>query len=88
MFYLYYITPNKIIGENNNSTKNGLLFTGSTTLFNALLTKCLEKGAMAICRYIPRQNNPPRFIALVPQEEQLDEQNVQIVPAGNLNVIF
>uniref|UniRef100_A0A6J0TBK7 X-ray repair cross-complementing protein 6 isoform X1 n=1 Tax=Pogona vitticeps TaxID=103695 RepID=A0A6J0TBK7_9SAUR len=63
------------------------LINGSTTLFSALLTKCLEKGVMAICRYIPRQNTPPRFVALVPQEEELDEQNVQIAPAG-FHLIF
>nr|XP_020643534.1 X-ray repair cross-complementing protein 6 isoform X1 [Pogona vitticeps]XP_020643535.1 X-ray repair cross-complementing protein 6 isoform X1 [Pogona vitticeps]XP_020643536.1 X-ray repair cross-complementing protein 6 isoform X1 [Pogona vitticeps]XP_020643537.1 X-ray repair cross-complementing protein 6 isoform X1 [Pogona vitticeps] len=63
------------------------LINGSTTLFSALLTKCLEKGVMAICKYIPRQNTPPRFVALVPQEEQLDEQNVQIAPAG-FHLIF
>ncbi|XP_044311214.1 X-ray repair cross-complementing protein 6 isoform X2 [Varanus komodoensis] len=58
------------------------LISGSTTLFNALLKKCLEKGVMAICRYTARRNNSPRFIALVPQEEELDEQNVQTAPPG------
>ncbi|XP_028603564.2 X-ray repair cross-complementing protein 6 isoform X1 [Podarcis muralis] len=63
------------------------LISGSTTLFNALLTKCLEKGVMAVCRYTPRRNTPPRFIALVPQEEELDEQNVQVAPSG-FHLIF
>ncbi|XP_066489828.1 X-ray repair cross-complementing protein 6 isoform X1 [Tiliqua scincoides] len=63
------------------------LINGSTTLFNALLIKCLEKGVMAICRYIPRRNTPPRFIALVPQEEELDEQNIQLAPSG-FHLIF
>uniref|UniRef100_H3AQW0 X-ray repair cross complementing 6 n=1 Tax=Latimeria chalumnae TaxID=7897 RepID=H3AQW0_LATCH len=58
------------------------LVTGSTSLFNALLTKCLEKGVFAVCRYTARRNMPPRFVALVPQEEQLDEQKVQVVPSG------
>ncbi|KAF7248523.1 X-ray repair cross-complementing protein 5 [Varanus komodoensis] len=61
---------------------------GSTTLFNALLKKCLEKGVMAICRYTARRNNSPRFIALVPQEEELDEQNVQTAPPGNQLLTF
>uniref|UniRef100_A0A0F7Z7V5 DNA helicase n=1 Tax=Crotalus adamanteus TaxID=8729 RepID=A0A0F7Z7V5_CROAD len=77
----HYIRPAQFIYPDE------FLMNGSTTLFNALLTKCLEKGVMAICRYIPRQNNPPRFIALVPQEEELDEQNVQMVPAG-FHLIF
>ncbi|XP_007425756.2 X-ray repair cross-complementing protein 6, partial [Python bivittatus] len=70
----HYIKPAQFIYPDE------FLMNGSTTLFNALLTKCMEKGVMAICRYIPRQNSPPRFIALVPQKEELDEQNVQIVP--------
>ncbi|KGL84030.1 X-ray repair cross-complementing protein 5, partial [Tinamus guttatus] len=63
------------------------LVRGSTTLFNALLVKCLEKEVFALCRYIPRRNTPPRFVALVPQEEELDEQNVQVAPPG-FHLIF
>lgn len=51
-------------------------------LFNALLMKCLEREMMMLCRYIPRWNVPPCFVALVPQEEELDEQKVQIAPPG------
>nr|DBA18275.1 TPA: hypothetical protein GDO54_016545 [Pyxicephalus adspersus] len=63
------------------------LVSGSSTFFHALLIKCLEKQVMAICRYIPRRNTPPRFVALVPQEEKLDEDNIQIKPPG-FNLIF
>ncbi|KAM6290961.1 X-ray repair cross-complementing protein 6 [Porphyrio hochstetteri] len=63
------------------------IISGSTTLFNALLIKCLEKEVMALCRYTPRRNVPPRFVALVPQEEEVDEQKVQIAPPG-FHVIF
>ncbi|XP_078286744.1 X-ray repair cross-complementing protein 5-like isoform X3 [Rhinoraja longicauda] len=56
--------------------------TGSTSLFSALLTKCLEKGVYAVCRYTPRRNTPPRFVAMVPQHEQLDDQKMQILPSG------
>ncbi|XP_072190304.1 X-ray repair cross-complementing protein 6 [Excalfactoria chinensis] len=63
------------------------LVTGSTTLFNALLMKCLEKEVMALCRYIARRNTPPRFVALVPQEEEVDEQKVQIAPPG-FHIVF
>ncbi|XP_066039703.1 X-ray repair cross-complementing protein 6 isoform X3 [Chamaea fasciata] len=60
---------------------------GSTVLFNALLMKCLEREMMMLCRYISRWNVPPRFVALVPQEEGLDEQKVQIAPPG-FHMIF
>ncbi|KAM3673982.1 X-ray repair cross-complementing protein 6 isoform 2-T2 [Ammospiza maritima maritima] len=60
------------------------LVRGSTTLFNALLMKCLEREVMMLCRYTPRRNVPPRFVALVPQEEELDEQKVQIAPPDNV----
>ncbi|KAM9229092.1 X-ray repair cross-complementing protein 6 isoform 1-T1 [Dugong dugon] len=55
---------------------------GSTALFSALLTKCLEKEVMAVCRYTPRHNSPPYFVTLVPQEEELDDQKVQVTPPG------
>ncbi|XP_051016003.1 X-ray repair cross-complementing protein 6 [Acomys russatus] len=58
------------------------LVNGSSTLFSALLTKCVEKEVMAVCRYTARKNGPPYFVALVPQEEELDDQNVQVTPAG------
>ena len=40
---------------------------GSTTLFSALLRKCLEREKVVICRYTARKNTPPRFVALLPQ---------------------
>ncbi|KAF6122657.1 X-ray repair cross complementing 6 [Phyllostomus discolor] len=63
------------------------LVNGSSTLFSALLTKCLEKEVMAVCRYTPRQNIPPYFVALVPQEEELDDQKIQVAPPG-FHLIF
>ncbi|KAM4623273.1 X-ray repair cross-complementing protein 6 [Polymixia lowei] len=61
--------------------------TGSACAFNALLMKCSEKKVFALCRYIPRRNNPPRFVALVPQKEETDQGKIQITPPG-FNVIF
>ncbi|XP_022106423.1 X-ray repair cross-complementing protein 6-like [Acanthaster planci] len=55
---------------------------GSTPLFSALLTKCQERDVVAICRFIPRKNSTPFFVALVAQEEELDERNVQVTPPG------
>eukprot|EP00064_Thunnus_orientalis_P010060 superscaffoldBa00001331_g10086 len=59
---------------------------GSACLFSALLTKCSEKNVFALCRCTSRRNYPPRFVALVPQKEQVDEGKVQITPPG-FNVI-
>ncbi|XP_060950881.1 X-ray repair cross-complementing protein 6 [Limanda limanda] len=60
---------------------------GSACLFSALLTKCSERDVFALCRCISRRNLPPRFVALVPQEEEVDEGKVQTIPPG-FNVIF
>uniref|UniRef100_A0AAR2J9R7 DNA helicase n=1 Tax=Pygocentrus nattereri TaxID=42514 RepID=A0AAR2J9R7_PYGNA len=55
--------------------------TGSSCVFTALLQKCSEKNVFALCKYTPRRNSPPRFVALVPQREVLDGQ-AQAVPPG------
>ncbi|XP_070847356.1 X-ray repair cross-complementing protein 6 [Chaetodon trifascialis] len=60
---------------------------GSACLFSALLTKCSEKNVFALCRCVSRRNYPPRFVALVPQKEEVDEGKVQITPPG-FNVIY
>ncbi|XP_040922381.1 X-ray repair cross-complementing protein 6 [Toxotes jaculatrix] len=60
---------------------------GSACLFSALLAKCSEKNVFALCRCISRRNYPPRFVALVPQKEEVDEGKIQITPPG-FNVIF
>lgn len=60
---------------------------GSACLFSALLRKCSEKDVFALCRCIARRNNPPRFVALVPQKEEVDERKVQITPPG-FNAIY
>nr|BAE00743.1 unnamed protein product [Macaca fascicularis] len=58
------------------------LVIGSSTLFSALLIKCLEKEVAALCRYTPRRNIPPYFVALVPQDEELDDLKIQVTPPG------
>uniref|UniRef100_A0A8C6APN2 SAP domain-containing protein n=1 Tax=Monodon monoceros TaxID=40151 RepID=A0A8C6APN2_MONMO len=42
---------------------------------SALLTKCLKKEVMTVCRYTPCQT-------LMPQEEELDDQKIQVTPPG------
>ena len=60
---------------------------GSAKLFKALLDRCISRDVVAICRYIPRQNAQPFFVALLPQAEKLDENNVQVASPG-FHVIF
>lgn len=61
--------------------------TGSACVFTALLQKCSEKNVFALCKQTSRRNTPPRFVALVPQKEEVDERQVQITPPG-FNAIF
>ncbi|GFO03782.1 ATP-dependent DNA helicase 2 subunit 1, partial [Plakobranchus ocellatus] len=60
---------------------------GSTTLFTAFLKKCLDRDVTPICKYIPGRNFPPKFVALLPQAEEVDEHKVQLTPPG-FHVIF
>lgn len=55
---------------------------GSACLFSALLKKCVKRNVFALCRSVFRRNYPPRFVALVPQMEAVDEGKVQITPPG------
>uniref|UniRef100_A0A2R8MEH4 ATP-dependent DNA helicase 2 subunit 1 n=1 Tax=Callithrix jacchus TaxID=9483 RepID=A0A2R8MEH4_CALJA len=43
---------------------------------------CLEKEVTALCIYTPQRNIPPYFVALVPQDEELDNQKIQVTPPG------
>lgn len=56
--------------------------TGSTKAFRALLTKMHELRRVAIARYVPRPNAAPRFLALMPQLEEVDEDGQQLSPPG------
>lgn len=56
-------------------------------MFTALLLKCSEKNVFALCRYIPRRNTPPRFVALVPQREELDQSQTQATPPGTVTAV-
>ncbi|XP_028843873.1 X-ray repair cross-complementing protein 6 isoform X2 [Denticeps clupeoides] len=55
---------------------------GSSCVFVALLRRCTERKVFAVCRYIARRNTPPRFLALVPQIEELDPSRAQVTPPG------
>ena len=60
---------------------------GSSTLFAALLDRMLHKQRFALARFSPRDNAQPVFVALVPQEEEFDEDGTQSIPPG-LHVIY
>ncbi|KJE94457.1 ATP-dependent DNA helicase II 70 kDa subunit [Capsaspora owczarzaki ATCC 30864] len=60
---------------------------GSTLLFHALLMRLADQDKVAICRFIPRINATPRFVALVPQLEVFDANHVQLQPPG-FHVIY
>eukprot|EP00743_Colponemidia_sp_Colp-15_P002621 GILK01002839.1.p1 GENE.GILK01002839.1~~GILK01002839.1.p1 ORF type:complete len:631 (-),score=167.71 GILK01002839.1:47-1906(-) len=55
---------------------------GSSLAFAALHAKMLEHKKMAIVRFIPRENVIPRFGALWPQAEEMDENGFQTAPPG------
>ncbi len=44
---------------------------GSTTVLTALYRELLAQSKAAICRFIPRVNSAPAFVALLPMVEQL-----------------
>ncbi|XP_055899567.1 X-ray repair cross-complementing protein 5-like isoform X1 [Biomphalaria glabrata] len=77
----FFVKPGQFIYPDENKTA------GSTTLFTALLQKCLDRDVTPICKYIPGNNFPPRFVTLLPQKEEIDEHKVQVTPPG-FHVIF
>ncbi|XP_028409501.1 X-ray repair cross-complementing protein 6-like, partial [Dendronephthya gigantea] len=77
----HHIRPAQFIYPDEKS------ISGSSRLFTALLKKCSSKDLVAICRFIPRRGASLKLVALIPQEEELDEQNVQVSPPG-FHLIF
>ncbi|XP_068204179.1 X-ray repair cross-complementing protein 5 [Palaemon carinicauda] len=55
---------------------------GSKKMFGALLDRCLAREVVPIVRFIPRRNASVAWAALIPQAEELDEHNCQVVPPG------
>eukprot|EP01080_Neovahlkampfia_damariscottae_P007370 gene7370-11692_t len=66
---------------------NDHLFSGSSVALSALLKKMIEMDKIAICTMTQRKNSSPVYVALIPQEEELDEDQTQISPPG-FNVIY
>lgn len=80
---LYHnMRPSSFIYPNDHS------ITGSTTAFAALHKKMIEMEKVAICRMVTREGQIPNYVALVPQMEEVDDNDgTQITPPG-FNVIY
>jgi len=61
-------------------------YIGSYSVFAHLLDTMAKMEKIAICNFIPRSNSSPRLVALLPQTEERDENDIQITPPG-FNVI-
>lgn len=46
------------------------------------MERTLQRNVVAICKFVPRLASAPKFVALVPQKEVLDEHKVQVEPPG------
>lgn len=57
-------------------------FIGSTRVFSALHQKLLRDQKIALAWYIPRRNASPRLAALIPGEEERNEEGEQHMPPG------
>lgn len=61
-------------------------YVGSYSVFAHLLEAMNKMEKIAICNFIPRTNSSPRLVALLPQAEERDQNDVQLFPPG-FNVI-
>ena len=57
-------------------------FIGSTRVFSALHQKLLRDQKIGLAWYIPRRNAYPRLAALIPGEEERNEEGEQHMPPG------
>ncbi|KAL5962616.1 Acylamino-acid-releasing enzyme [Taenia solium] len=55
---------------------------GSTLWFTTLLSACLRKQVFAVALYMHHRGMSPRFVALVPQAERIDECGAQTAGPG------
>ena len=61
---------------------------GSSVAFSALLKKMIEMDKIGICRVIARNTSPPKYAALLPQEEILDPNDNTQSQAPGFHLIF
>ena len=55
---------------------------GSKPVFSALLSSCLKRNVMAICKFKSRPSSGVSFVGLVPQQEEKSDDGHQIQPPG------
>jgi len=55
---------------------------GSTRVFSALQQKLVKDQKMALAWFIPRRNASPTLAAVLPGEEELNDEGVQVMPPG------
>lgn len=77
----HHISPCQFIYPDEKSIE------GSTRLFFALLQQCQKRKYVPICRLISRYSNAPTLVALIPQEEEVDDRGAQVIPPG-FHVLF
>ncbi|EEP79398.1 MUS51 protein [Uncinocarpus reesii 1704] len=58
------------------------VFVGSTRVFSALQQTLLKQGKYALVWFVARKNAAPVMAAMIPGEEELDEQGAQVIPPG------
>ena len=61
---------------------------GSVTAFAALFQKMVELDKIAIARFTPRVNTPPKFCALLPQVERVDDDTGDVLIPNGFVVIY
>jgi ATP-dependent DNA helicase 2 subunit 1 len=57
-------------------------YVGSTRVFSALQQKLIKSKKMGVAWFIPRRNATPVIAAVIPGEEQYDENGEQSMPPG------
>jgi len=71
----YHIKPSSFLYPDDKKVE------GSAALFTSLLNRCSARNVIPICTFA-RSNTAPRYVALVPQPEEIDEHGLQINPPG------
>jgi len=71
----YHVKPCSFIYPDEGTIKV------SSTLFTTLLNRCIAKEVLPIC-VVNTRASTPRFVALIPQSEEIDEHEMQIKPPG------
>lgn len=67
-----------LLSDNTSFFKVGV--PGSARLLIALHNQLVEKEKYAVCQVVRTAASAPRLVAVVPQEEVIDETNQQVNP--------